>query len=36
MGLYGPGEPAGFVGAVIGAMVLLFIGRALSRRGATI
>jgi uncharacterized membrane protein YeaQ/YmgE (transglycosylase-associated protein family) len=36
MGLYAPGEPAGFVGAVIGAMVLLFIGRALSRRGATI
>ena len=36
MGLYAPGEPAGFVGAVIGAMILLFIGRALSRRGATI
>jgi uncharacterized membrane protein YeaQ/YmgE (transglycosylase-associated protein family) len=36
MGLYAPGEPAGFIGAVIGAMILLFIGRALSRRGATI
>ena len=36
MGLYAPGEPAGFIGAVIGAMILLFIGRALSRRGAAI
>ena len=34
MGLYMPGEPAGFIGAVIGAMLLLFIARSLSRRGA--
>ncbi|MGD9762767.1 MAG: GlsB/YeaQ/YmgE family stress response membrane protein [Candidatus Binatia bacterium] len=25
LGLYRPGEPAGFIGAVIGALVLLFI-----------
>jgi len=35
MGLYLPGEPAGFIGAVIGAMLLLFIARSLSRRGLT-
>jgi len=33
MGLYREGEPAGFISAVIGAMVLLFIARAVSRRG---
>lgn len=35
MGLYAPNEPAGFIGAVIGAMILLFIARAVTRRSAT-
>lgn len=30
-GIYSPGEPVGFISAVIGAMVLLFIYRSLSR-----
>ena len=32
LGLYRAGEPAGFIGAVIGAMVLLFIYRAITGR----
>lgn len=32
--LYGPGEPAGFIASVIGAMILLFIYRKLRRRPA--
>jgi uncharacterized membrane protein YeaQ/YmgE (transglycosylase-associated protein family) len=32
LGLYRPGEPAGFVGAVIGAMVLLAIYRAFKSK----
>lgn len=32
MGLYMPGEPAGFVGAVLGAMIVLFIARSVSSR----
>ena len=35
MGLYNPGEPAGFVMAVIGAMIVLFIYRLLSPRLGT-
>ena len=34
MGLYRAGEPAGFVGSVIGAIVLLLIYRLLRRRTA--
>lgn len=34
MGLYNPGEPAGFIGAVIGAMILLFVARMVTRRRA--
>ena len=32
MGLYGPGQPAGFVMATIGAVLLLFIYRRLGAR----
>lgn len=32
LGLYGVGEPAGFIGAVVGAIVLLFIVEALHKR----
>lgn len=32
MGLYSPGEPAGFIGAVIGAIVILIIYRLIRRR----
>ena len=32
MGWYAPGEPAGFIGAVIGAVVLLLILRMIRRR----
>ena len=32
LGLYGPGEPAGFVMAVIGAVVLLFLYRMVAGR----
>jgi uncharacterized membrane protein YeaQ/YmgE (transglycosylase-associated protein family) len=31
LGLYGPGEPAGFIGSVIGAVVLLVLLRLFSR-----
>jgi uncharacterized membrane protein YeaQ/YmgE (transglycosylase-associated protein family) len=31
LGLYGPGEPAGFVGSVLGAVVLLVLLRLFSR-----
>ena len=31
LNLYGPGEPAGFVGSVIGAMLLLLIYRLFTR-----
>jgi uncharacterized membrane protein YeaQ/YmgE (transglycosylase-associated protein family) len=34
LGMYGPGEPAGFVMAVIGAIVVLFLYRLLTRRRA--
>ena len=30
--LYGPGEPAGFVGATLGAILVLWIYRIVSRR----
>ena len=33
MGFYGPGEPAGFIGSVIGAMILLAIYRVASKKG---
>ena len=33
MNLYHPGEPAGFVGGVVGAMILLLLYRLLFRRG---
>lgn len=32
MGLYGEGEPAGFLMAVLGSIILLFLYRALARR----
>jgi len=32
LGLYQPGQPAGFVGAVIGAVVLLFVVEAVRAR----
>ena len=32
LGLYQPGEPAGFVGALIGAIIVLAIYRAMVRR----
>src|SRR5262252_7091521 len=32
LGLYQPGEPAGFFGALIGAIILLAIYRAVARR----
>lgn len=32
LGLYAVGEPAGFIGAVVGAIVLLFIVEALHKR----
>lgn len=32
LGIYHAGEPAGFVGAVVGAVVLLFIVEALRKR----
>lgn len=34
MGLYNPEEPAGFIGAVLGAMILLFVARMVSNRRA--
>jgi uncharacterized membrane protein YeaQ/YmgE (transglycosylase-associated protein family) len=36
LGLYGPGEPAGFLMATLGAVVLLFIYRMLRRPTARI
>ena len=36
MGLYAPGEPAGFFGAVIGAMVVLLIARSVSDRRSVV
>jgi uncharacterized membrane protein YeaQ/YmgE (transglycosylase-associated protein family) len=35
LGFYAPGEPAGFIGAVIGAILLLLLYRFLIRRKAT-
>jgi len=32
LGLYQPGEPAGFIGALIGAIIVLAIYRAVARR----
>ena len=32
LGLYQPGQPAGFVGAVVGAVILLVIWGALSKK----
>lgn len=32
LGLYGPGEPAGFVMSLLGAMLLLFLYRMATRR----
>ena len=34
LGWYQPGQPAGFIGSVIGAMILLLLYRFLFRRGA--
>jgi len=34
LGWYQPGQPAGFIGSVIGAMLLLLLYRLLFRRGA--
>ena len=31
MGLYGPGEPAGFLGAIVGAVIVLLIWHQLAR-----
>jgi uncharacterized membrane protein YeaQ/YmgE (transglycosylase-associated protein family) len=36
LGLYGPGEPAGFLMATLGAVVLLFIYRMLRRPTARV
>lgn len=36
LGLYGPGEPAGFLMATLGAVVLLFVYRMLRRPPARI
>lgn len=36
LGLYGPGEPAGFVMATLGAVLLLFIYRMLRRPAARV
>jgi uncharacterized membrane protein YeaQ/YmgE (transglycosylase-associated protein family) len=36
LGLYGPGEPAGFLMATLGAVVLLFIYRLLRRPTARV
>ena len=36
MGMYNPGEPAGFIASVIGAVVLLMIYRAMVSRNRTI
>ena len=36
LGLYGPGEPAGFLMATLGAVVLLFIYRMLRRPGTCV
>jgi len=33
LGLYQPGEPAGFIGAVVGALLLLFALGALKKEG---
>ncbi|MDP3295804.1 MAG: GlsB/YeaQ/YmgE family stress response membrane protein [Nevskia sp.] len=32
LGLYQPGEPAGFIGALVGAVLLLFIAGAIRKR----
>jgi len=34
LGLYGPGEAAGFIMAVVGAIIVLLLYRLLIRRGA--
>ena len=35
MGLYDPGEPAGFVGSIVGAIVLLVLYHLIARRRTT-
>lgn len=32
LGLYQPGEPAGFIGALIGAVLLLYVASAIRKR----
>jgi uncharacterized membrane protein YeaQ/YmgE (transglycosylase-associated protein family) len=34
LGWYQPGQPAGFIGSIVGAMILLLLYRFLFRRGA--
>jgi len=34
LGLYGPGQPAGFLMSVLGAILILFLYRVLARRAA--
>jgi uncharacterized membrane protein YeaQ/YmgE (transglycosylase-associated protein family) len=34
LGWYGPGDGAGFIGAVVGAIILLVLYRMIGRRGA--
>ena len=34
LGWYGPGDGAGFIGAVVGAIILLVLYRVIGRRGA--
>lgn len=36
LGLYAPGEPAGFIASVVGAMIALFIYRAVIGRRSTV
>jgi uncharacterized membrane protein YeaQ/YmgE (transglycosylase-associated protein family) len=32
LGLYGPGEPAGFIASVVGAIILLWVYRLVTKR----
>jgi uncharacterized membrane protein YeaQ/YmgE (transglycosylase-associated protein family) len=36
LGLYGPGERAGFIGAIVGAILILAIYRAFFGKGTTV
>jgi uncharacterized membrane protein YeaQ/YmgE (transglycosylase-associated protein family) len=36
LGWYGPGEPAGFIASVVGALIVLFVYRAAIGRRSTV